>query len=119
MSGGSMPTTGERLKEFFRRLLAAPAAASFDEAYQQLCDTPDAVEDELTHIPNNPATWMTDGRMYPPQADRIRVVKGRPELRRLVSRGHTTFVSDGGAIKVVGDDGTVHLDKPGADGKGV
>jgi hypothetical protein len=28
------------------------------------------VEDELTTTPNIPANWMTDERIYPPQADR-------------------------------------------------
>lgn len=65
MAEKSEATKQERLAEFLRRLMAAPAASSFDEAYRQLCDILNAVEDELTSIPFDPANWQTDGRMYP------------------------------------------------------
>lgn len=38
----------ERLNEFLRRLSAAPNAATFDQAFQQVVTIMDAVEDELT-----------------------------------------------------------------------
>jgi hypothetical protein len=118
MSTGPVSTKGQRLAEIFRRLAAAPPAASHDEAYRLFCDTIDAVEDELTTAPNVPANWMTDGRIYPPQADKQRAVKGCPDLKKYLSRGHDTFIRDNGAITTTLKDGTIVFDKPGADGRG-
>jgi hypothetical protein len=78
------------------------------------------VEDELTDIPFDPAAWETDGRMYPPQDDQVRTVAGRPDVRRLVSRGHDTFVRDNGAIVIRSRRSKqVLLRKAGADGREV
>ena len=44
----------ERLAEFFRRLDLAPGATTFEEAYRLLCDTLNAVEDEMTTTPFTP-----------------------------------------------------------------
>ena len=77
-------TRAERLAEFLRRLSAAPAASSFDEAYRQLGDILNAVEDEMTSIPFDPANWQNDGRMYPPQMDSLRTVLGRGDVKRAV-----------------------------------
>jgi hypothetical protein len=119
MSPGSVPTKGQRLAEIFRRLAAAPPAASHDEAYRLLCDTIDAVEDELTTTPKNPANWMTDGRIYPPQVDYCFEVSNRPDLKRYESKRHNTFIRDNGAITTVAKGGKVVMfDKPGADGRG-
>lgn len=75
------------------------------------------MEDDLTTIPNDPARWQTDGRLYPPRDDSARVE--RPGVTRYRSRGHNTWIGDNGAIEIKGVDGTVYLDKPGADGKRV
>jgi hypothetical protein len=48
----------ERLDEFFRRLLSAPGAGSLDEALTQLARILDAVEDELSGVPNSPENWQ-------------------------------------------------------------
>ena len=53
----------ERLNEFFRRLLAAPGVGTLEEAMIQLANVLDAVEDELTGIPNDPANWGQDHRI--------------------------------------------------------
>ncbi len=108
-------TKAERLAEFFSRLTTAPACSTFDEAYALICRTMVAVEDEMTTLPNNPPTWMTDGRMYPPQMDNVRPVPGRPDVQRFRSRGHNTLIASNGAIKIESTTGKVFFSKPGAD----
>lgn len=110
----------ERFREFLRRLGSAPAASTFDEAYEQLCVVLNEVEDSMTSIPFNPELWQTDGRMYPPQADSVREVEGHPKVKRLRSLKHNTYIGENGAIEIrPAPDGEVILAKPGADGKGV
>ena len=55
MYHGPDPAKAGRVAEFLRRLGAAPAASSFTEAFRQLGDILNAVEDELTSIPYDPA----------------------------------------------------------------
>ncbi len=110
---------GARLEVFFRRLADAPPAASFDEAWQQIIDILNQVEDELTDTPFNPANWRTDGRLYPPLADSIRVVPEFPSVKRLRSREHNTFISSNGAVEIRAADGATLISKPGADGRNV
>lgn len=109
-------TKPERLAEFFSRLTAAPACSSFAEAYALVCGTMDAVEDEMTNVPNIPANWMVDGRMYPPQMDKCRDTD-RADVKRFVSRGHNTFIGDNGAITIQLQTGKVVFTKAGADGQ--
>jgi len=109
-------TKAERLEEFFRRLGSAPACSSFDEAYALICRTMDAVEDELTDTPNNPANWMIDGRMYPPQMDSRRT-SHQPNVVRFVNKGHNTLINDKGAIVVQLQSGRMIFSKAGADGR--
>jgi hypothetical protein len=90
----------ERIKVFYARLAAAPAAGSFDEAFALLCDTLNAVEDELTGIPFNPDMWKTDGRMYPPQLDREFSDPARPNVRQFQSVGHITAIGFDGSIEI-------------------
>lgn len=109
-------TKAERLAEFFSRLTAAPACSTFDEAYRLVCLTMDAVEDEMTTIPNNPPTWMTDGRMYPPQMDNLRK-SHRADVKRFISRAHVTLIGNNGAIAIQLHTGKVVFAKAGADGQ--
>jgi hypothetical protein len=110
----------ERLQVFFAQLGAAPAAASFEEAYQQLTDVLNAVEDELTDVPYDPDSWQFDGRLYPPQMDSLREVPEHPEIKRFRAREHNVFISDWGAIEIRAVRGAIVLfAKPGADGRGV
>jgi hypothetical protein len=118
MSNGAGASKGQRLAEIFRRLAAAPPAASHDDAYRLLCDTIDAVEDQMTTTPNIPANWMTDGRIYPPQMDQSYRPKRRPDLMRYISKGHSTLIRDNGAITIMVKNGPIVFDKPGADGQG-
>jgi len=73
----------------------------------------------MTDIPNDPASWQTDGRMYPPQSDHAREVENRSDLIRFRSRGHNTLIRDNGAIEIRDLQGHVFLSKSGTDGNGV
>jgi hypothetical protein len=108
-----MPDKKARLAEFFRRLEAAPRASSFDEAYQQICGIMNAMEDELTRIPDAPENWKWDGRLYPPQMDRVvRIKNGVTTLR---SRGHDIEISISGRIQITNTGkAQIVLIKPGA-----
>jgi hypothetical protein len=75
------PSKAERLAEFLPRLGAAQPLSSFEEAYQQVCDLLNSVEDDMTSTPFNPPNWKEDGRLYPPQRDNMRSVPGRPEVK--------------------------------------
>lgn len=111
----------ERFAAFLDRLRSAPAAATFDEAYEQLCAILNEVEDALTSIPYNPENWQTDGRMYPPQPDSMREIPDRPAVKRFRSRGHNTLIGANGAIEIqlVNPANEVVFAKPGADGREV
>ena len=114
-----MPTKAERLDEFFRRLASERAASSFEEAYGLLCETLNALEEELSGVEDyNPDSWRTQDRMYPPQRDNARPVRDYPGVTRFRSVGHNTFIGSNGAIEIQ-QANTVVFQKPGADGKDV
>lgn len=113
MSGTPLPSKAERLQEIFNRLNAAPAVATYEEAYTVLCDTMNAVEDELTDIPYNLATWMTDGRLYPPQLDNRREIEGKAGSYRFRSRLHVTTIGADGSIEIKRTNGALEFYKPG------
>jgi hypothetical protein len=117
MGDAQRATKAERFAEFLRRLGAAPSASDFDEAYNQLCDILNAVEDEMTSIPFDPANWQSDGRMYPPQMDNLKEVPGRPEVKRFRSLKHNTLIGDNGAIAIRELTGQTIFSKPGSDGR--
>ncbi len=112
-------TKAQRFAEFLRRLDALAPSSTFDEAYQQMSDVLNAVEDELTSIPFNPASWQNDGRMYPPQLDNLRAVAGRGDVKEFRSRGHKTLIGDNGAVEIRDLSGRSVFAKPGADGRTV
>lgn len=106
----------ERLREIYRRLAQAPPAETFLEMRDQLADIVNAVEDQLTNIPHNPAEWRNDGRIYPPEPDSMRTVPAHPGVTRFRSLAHNTYIGANGAIEIVSLDGTIEFRKPGADG---
>ena len=61
-----MASRSERLAEFFRRLMQAPPARSYDEAFGQVSRILNEVEDELSGVEYNMKNAGFDGRMYPP-----------------------------------------------------
>jgi GT2 family glycosyltransferase len=108
-----------RLSEIWRRLAAAPAAQTAEEARIQLASIINAVEDDLTAIPFDLQSWETDGRIYPPQDDSRRRVPGHPSVSRFRSRKHNTYIGANGSISIARLDGTVEVEKRGADGRGI
>ncbi|MCS7471243.1 hypothetical protein NZK35_31700 [Stieleria sp. ICT_E10.1] len=93
--------------------------ATAKEALSLLREMLTVVEDEMSGIPNDPARWQTDGRMYPPQDDNAWDVENRPDLVRYRSRGHNPLIRDNGAIEIRDLQGNILLSKPGSDGNGV
>ncbi len=110
----------DRLEEFLRRLGYAPAAKMFDEAYSQICNILNEVENEMTSISYQPENWQSDGRLYPPQIDNMRAVPGRDKVKRFRSLGHNTFIGENGSIEIQAIESNVIIfSKPGEDGKKV
>lgn len=110
----------QRLQEFYRRLGLLPRASSFEEARQQIDNTLNAVEDEMTSVPFDPQAWESDGRMYPVQDDNIRSVPEHPSIKRLRSSGHFIFIRTNGAMEIRrAGSSDVLFSKPGSDGKEV
>lgn len=110
----------DRLRLFYDRLSSAPPASTAEEAYSLICNTLNAVEDEWSGVPNEPANWRMDGRMYPPRTERLYAVSGFPNVFRYNSFKHDTYISPHGAIEVRAvATGRVEFSKAGAGGKGV
>jgi hypothetical protein len=112
-------TRRERLAEIYRRLELAAPAASDSDALDLIALTMRRVEDQLSDIPFNPQNWRDDGRLYPPQPDSLRMVAGRPDVRRFRSLRHNTFIRSNGAFEIRTLEGDVEFAKYGADGQGV
>jgi len=104
----------ERLAIFFRRLEAAPPAASAEEAMNLVCRLIEEVEDEFCPLPreNPPPHLRFTGRMYAPGKDRIFPMQGgglAAEARR-----HLILCYPNGGIRIEdGDTGNLVLLKSG------
>ncbi|HEX8321553.1 hypothetical protein [Longimicrobium sp.] len=108
-----------RLAEIYRRVAVAPPARTAEEARIQLASIINAVDDELTESPFDFSSWETDGRIYPAQEDSRRNVPGHPRVSRFRSRKHNTYIGANGSMLIARLDGTVELQKGGADGRGI
>jgi hypothetical protein len=110
----------ERVRLFLDRLKAAEPCADHDEAYDLIAVILNAVEDEHSGVPPNPATWESDGRLYPPQADRASLPAGFSGVVRYRSLGHWTYVAPNGAFRIKEiASREVLIDCVGRDGRGV
>ena len=110
-----IPPDSSGLKSSYVAIKASPVASNFTEAFGQISDILDFVEDEMTSIPFDPANWQNDGRIYPPQFDSPRMVPGRGDVRRFRSRAHNTLIGDNGAIEIRDLSGRPILSKQKAD----
>jgi len=120
LSGTPTPSKADRIAEFFKRLQAAPSCATLDEAFELVCATLNAVEDELTDIPYNQETSDNDGRLYPPLRENLRDVQDQARVKRHRHRFHLTFFGDNGSIEIQEvKTSQVVFQKPGRDGRGV
>lgn len=92
----------DRLEEIYRRLARSPRTGSAVAAFQELCDTLEQVEDELSGVPKQtPPPWpsLPDGRMYCPSDDFIR---RNPDGSWLaMARGHRIEITADGGIQIM------------------
>ena len=104
----------QRLEVFFRRLADAPPATNADEALRLVCRLIEEVEGELCPVPRRtPPPKEFTGRMYAPQADRIRRLPQGIIIAD--TRRHRIYCQLDGAISVERIDGRrMELIKPGA-----
>ncbi len=105
----------ERLAEFFRRLQAAPKARSADEAFNQIRNIMNEVEDEFSGVVRKdppPPIDQPDGRMYPPQED---FTKRNPDGSITArTRGHRIRLGPDGSITITNvKTGATDFQKPG------
>ena len=92
----------QRLREIYRRLQCLPNANTAEEAFSQLCQTLEQVEDELSGIEKAtpaPPLGSSDGRMYCPMEDHVH----RPQDGSILAltRGHRIEVSASGRLQIV------------------
>ena len=109
----------QRLALFLAALNDALAAHDQASARELLADLLNRIEDAHSGVPNEPANWMTDGRMYPPQDDNKKVTKVSG-ASLFHTKGHRVWFGDNGSIRLEvrrgPGKGHIELDKPGADG---
>jgi len=120
MIGMSPPPKRVRFEEFLRRLAGLAPASSHNEARQQIEQTLNRVEDELSGVPFASDNWRTDGRMYPPKDDSAADVDGMPNVTSYRSRRHETYIAANGAIEIRdAHSNEIIFRKNGSDGHGV
>lgn len=109
-----------RFQQFISDLGSASPASDAGGAMELISTVLNTVEDQLSGVPYNPAAWMSDGRMYPPQPDSARSVENFPSITRYRNKSHNTYIQDNGAIRIEAlPSRTIVLDKAGSDGKKV
>ena len=109
----------QRLALFLAAMEQAPPASDRTSARELLTGILNAIEDARSGATNDPANWMTDGRMYPPQDD---FEQPSPVAHAALFHtvGHRVWIADNGAIRIEvrkgQNGGRVELDTAGADG---
>lgn len=110
----------QRLALFFAALEAAPAASDRASARELLAVILNAIEDAHSGATYDPANWMTDGRIYPPQAD-YKQDGTYDGVDLFHTQGHRIWFADNGAIRIEvrkgPDRGRIDLEKFGSDGR--
>jgi hypothetical protein len=107
----------QRFELFLSALQSAPAVNSEVAALFLLAQTLNSIEDRYSEIPYNPVLWMSDGRMYPPQADSRRLTQNIV-ISRYRNRAHNTLIGNNGAIQIIDiRTGAILLNKLGANGQ--
>lgn len=104
-----------RLEIFLSRLTKAPPAKSAEEAEELLATLLNQVEDEFSGVVARPSEWLSNGRLYPPQADSQVKCPERRWLKKFRSKGHYTYIGANGSIRIETVGGELMLDKAGAD----
>jgi hypothetical protein len=100
-----------RFDVFLRALADAPAASTAAEAFELLGQVLNDVEDSLSGVQFDPKNWPTDGRMYPPQADKAFLEEGG--VTRYRNARHYTFIGPDGSIEITDLDRNVIFHKDG------
>lgn len=77
----------------------------------------DQVEDEFSGVVARPSEWLSDGRLYPPQADAEVKSPDRAWLKKFRSKGRYTYIGPNGSIRIETIMGELVLNKAGADGR--
>jgi len=91
-----------RIDELYRRLRLLPHATSAGSAFQQLCETLDQVENDLSGIVKKsppPPPHMPDGRMYCPSEDFI--LRHEDGSMLALTRGHRIEITATGRMRIV------------------
>lgn len=109
-----------RLRLFLAKLAASPAAANHDQAFALIASVLNAVEDEHSGVPADPANWRSDGRMYPPQADNARPYSDLPGVFGYRSVAHRTLIASNGAFAIIElSTNKALIEKAGGNGTGL
>lgn len=89
----------DRLALLYHRLSELPPARTADEAFRQLAETLDQVEDEHSGVERNPNPGLKfDGRMYPPRED---FTERLPDGGlRATTKGNLIEISPGGTTDI-------------------
>ncbi len=89
----------ERIAIFYSRLEKAPSCRNADEALALIIATLDEVEDEFSGVEKSVHPERAfDGRMYPPQADNIKLLADGGKIAR--TRNHRIVLSQSGSISI-------------------
>jgi|SRR6185436_15773576 len=87
-----------QVEELYRRLEAAKAAKTDEEAFSLIAQLMREIGDQLTDDPYDPSKWKEHDRIYPPQLDREDIPSGIEGARLFQTVAHQVIVGRNGAI---------------------